>query len=362
MSAIDAADRITGRACCRGFNIIELMVGLTLSLLIALAALAASQMMMAGQRQGSGTAAAFTELQAAMATLQYEVAQAGLGFFADGAPACASVNVSAGARNLRTAAALPPVFVQGSGKTNDQLDVLYAQSPLASASVQIAAAASSDAAALSLQSYLPVSAGQALLLIPPQAQGLPCSFRTVTSVDAHGAGAGAGAGPSLALDTSGLHNQGRFPAVAYSDTTRVALFGQLIWTHFEVSPGGDLLMSRPIDDTQAVLARHVAGFVVEPGVSDSAQAPLSRWIVANGAPWNTPGPAELAQLDALRISILVQSAARERPDAQGRCQATTIAPTLAGRQPLLPPDWQCYRYRSNSITVPLRNFMLGFAS
>ena len=49
-----------------------------------------------------------------------------------------------------------------------------------------------------------------------------------------------------------------------------------------------------------------------------------------------------------------------KPDNAGVCQATATAPTLFGTTPaaFASGDWACYRYRTSTSVVPLRNFVI----
>jgi type IV pilus assembly protein PilW len=55
---------------------------------------------------------------------------------------------------------------------------------------------------------------------------------------------------------------------------------------------------------------------------------------------------------------------REKPTvADGPCDATTTAPQAWADGPALDlsadPDWQCYRYKTLMLTIPLKNIIFG---
>jgi type IV pilus assembly protein PilW len=63
---------------------------------------------------------------------------------------------------------------------------------------------------------------------------------------------------------------------------------------------------------------------------------------------------------ALRIAVLVRSKEKEKPDANGKCFATTVPPRWSGAdfKPVISTtDWQCYRYGTYETVVPLRNML-----
>ena len=51
---------------------------------------------------------------------------------------------------------------------------------------------------------------------------------------------------------------------------------------------------------------------------------------------------------------------REKPGADGNCEASLDKPQLFGAE-IDPPeaDWQCWRYRVATVVVPMRNLVLG---
>jgi hypothetical protein len=57
---------------------------------------------------------------------------------------------------------------------------------------------------------------------------------------------------------------------------------------------------------------------------------------------------------------MVRSPQREKLDAAGNCVATTTAPSLFGTVPAAfdGGDWRCYRYRTSTVVVPLRNYVM----
>ena len=74
------------------------------------------------------------------------------------------------------------------------------------------------------------------------------------------------------------------------------------------------------------------------------------------------GPGDYQRIAAVRIAVVARSRAPERPNASGVCSATaspfkvfgnSVAVTVAVAADTV--DWQCYRYRSFEITVPIRN-------
>lgn len=86
-------------------------------------------------------------------------------------------------------------------------------------------------------------------------------------------------------------------------------------------------------------------------------------IVSN-AEWGTAAPANPMSVLAMRLALVARSAQPEKPDpVTGLCNTTTAPPVwvggtvdLSGNSGLAVGDsWQCYRYKTFEVTVPLRN-------
>jgi type IV pilus assembly protein PilW len=104
----------------------------------------------------------------------------------------------------------------------------------------------------------------------------------------------------------------------------------------------------------------------------------SSWVDATStAGWDNPVPKaastgttanRLQNIKAIRIALLVRSAQYEKPDASGTCSATKTAdnPGTPGTSTSwsswatfvtskYPTNWNCYRYKSFEVVIPLRN-------
>lgn len=338
-----------------GFTLVELMVSLVISLLISLAALGSARMFMAVQRQSAGTGAASGNAVTTMAAIKHEAEQAALGFYVHGKLPCQAFNLSAGGRTLAANAPMSPVNISNSSGNFAQLDILYASALEAAAPAYLARNITSDAASASLRSYLPVQAGQTVMFTPLGDAGQACTVKTVTQVDA----AQPGMGPVLHFDNNGLHNQIAFPGSSYSTDSAVSLLGTLRWSQFAVDASGKLVMTRPIEGDSAVVARNVVGFQVQYGVTNGVSSSLESWEYAQGPTWANLTTALLPRVLALRLSLVIRADQPEKPDAQGHCNATLEQPVLLDQTLGLTGNWQCYKYRSSTAVIPLRNILIG---
>lgn len=349
------ARRGAGMSRQGGFSLVELMVALVISMLISVAALGSARMFMGAQRQSLGAGTAAGNAATTIESIKHEAGQAALGFYANGSLPCQSFNLSTGNTALAQSTPLLPVRISNSHGNLAQLDVLYADALESAAPALLAAPASSNGGDVTLQSYLPVRAGQTVMFSPLGDAGLPCTVKTATAVDA----AQPGLGPVLHFDNTGLHNQTAFADATYSTGSAVSLLGKLNWSRFAVDGSGNLVMSRPIQGGSAVLARNVVGFALQYGVTDGVGPGLHSWQYAEGSDWGDITSAQLPRIVALRMALVLRSDLPEKADTLGNCSATTAMPALLDRGLTLSGNWQCYRYRSSTAIIPLRNILLG---
>lgn len=344
----------------RGLSIIELMVGIVISLLVGLAASISAVSFTASQRQGIATGSGGANASLAMAVLKNDIAAAGLGFFGDSRFLCNRLNLSIGNSTVLDGAVFSPVQVTA-GAAADQIDAIYASEIASGTNVRLGAA--SGGADAELRSLLPALPNQEVLIAPEEPSAVnPCVVRTVTAVQA--------ADPDnpqrLSFGPAGRYNKAAFTTPGnYADRSRVTLLGGLHWSRYRLQ-GTDLLIEQPLNVVgnamvSEVLMRNVIGFRAQYGIA--AAAPGSRSLES----WQDPAgafaaisAANIGRVRALRVGIVTRSVQREKVNANGLCEASTAKPSLYGVevQPDV-PDWQCFRYRSAEVVIPLRNFAMG---
>ncbi len=355
----------------RGLSLIELMVGLVIGLLISLAAVSSAQYFGAAQRQGIGVGSGGANAASTLAAIKDDVVNAGLGFFGNMAYMCNTLNLSVGPATISNGAPFSPLQVTRVG-ANDQLDVVYGDSVAAGAAVRVSSA-TNGTASVSLKTLLPVAAGQTVLLAGPT-NATPCVLRTVTLTPNVPT---ASVKQTLVFGPAGPMNQVAYAAVAYPQDSLVTLIGNLQWNRYSLN-GTDLQLTQVLTGNTVTLLRNVIGLRVEYGVGPPSPGPAAAasstgnrtglispdpWVGPTDAGWAALTAANIDQVKALRIGILVRSAQREKenPDT-GLCEATRsladiqlwgtqIAPDVA--------DWQCYRYRTQIAVVPMRNIVYG---
>jgi type IV pilus assembly protein PilW len=338
----------------RGLSLIELMVGMVVALIVGLAATSSAVVFTASQRQGIGVGGVTVNVNTALSALKNDAATAGLGFFGDSRYLCASLNLGLGATAHWDGATFSPVRITRTAGL-DRVDVLQASRVESGANVLLALP--STGATATLKSFLPAVVGDAVLL-SPEAAGTPCLVRTVTAVVA----STDDTPQQLSFAGGGTHNDAAFATnPTFSDGGGgVTLLGQLRWQRYRLD-GTNLVLERPLDGASAVLARNVIAFRAQYGVSSlvPTSKTLETWEDATGT-FASVDAASIARVRAVRVGVIVRSPQREKPKADGTCEASLAKPQLFGAE--VEPDvsdWQCYRYRSAVLVIPLRNLVLG---
>ncbi len=343
------------RAAQRGLSLVELMVGIVVALLVSLAAAGSAQMFTASQRQGISVGGGSANALAALGAIKNDIAQVGLGFFGDSRYLCNTLNLSVAATSLSNGAAFAPVQVTRTDG-QDVIDVVYGSRIESGTNVLLNVA--SDGTAATLMSLLPASVGQAVLLAP-ESPGTVCTVRSITAL----ALPSATALQTLTFGNTGAHNQLGFAnAPNYAARARVTLLGTLQWNRYRLE-AGNLVMDQRLGGTSAVLLRNVLALRAEYGTSNGVanNNTLEGWHDAGEADWTSLSSANITRVRAMRMGLVLRSGQAEKAEAStGECTASLTKPTLFGET--IEPDvtdWKCYRYRTLTMLVPLRNVMMG---
>jgi type IV pilus assembly protein PilW len=342
------------RAAQRGVSMVELMVGIVVSMLVGLAATTSAVMFTAAQRQGFGAGGASINAATVLGAIKNDTALAGLGFFGESIPLCATLNLSNDTTVISNAAAFAPVQITRDSD-HDILNLLYASKVESGTNVLTAKA--SDTTSVELRSLLPAVVGDAVLLAPEDSGGR-CTVRSVTAVTDASALV---PWQVLTFGATGAHNKAAFASAStYPSRSRASLLGAVRWHRYRVT-AGNLVLERPMDGTSAVLARNVVAFRVQYGVAASATGTtLNSWVDATGT-YATLSANNIDFVRAARIALLVRSPQREKPDSAGNCSATDTAPLVFGTAPAAftgaDTSWRCFRHRVSVVVVPLRNFV-----
>lgn len=336
----------------RGVSMIELMIGLVIGLLVSLAALSSLRIFSNSQRQGAVASGGVLNAGAALGVLKNDVATAGLGFFDGRAPLCSRLNLGVDASAVIDGSTFAPLAISRV-QLQDQLDVFYATD--VAAGVPLALLAASDGSRSDTLSSLPTAVGQAVLLAPATT-GL-CTVRSVTAVTA----ATALSTQALEFGAAGRHNQASFATPgSYPADARIAQLGTLRWHRYRLVDN-NLVLEQPLEGRTAVLVRGVVALRAQYGAADAGGTTLTGWFGPTDSGWNALTTASIGQMRAVRVGLVGRHAQKDKPDKQtGQCITSTSKPVLFGET--IEPDvtdWQCYRFHTATLVVPLRNLVWG---
>ena len=361
-----------------GLSIVELMVGLVVSMLVALAAASSAMMFGVTQRQGIGIGGNGIQAASVLAALKNDAAQAGLGFFGDSRYLCDRLSLNRGSTVISNGDVFTPVLITRG--VDDTVDVVYGDRIESGATVLLAA--DSDGSSAELLSLLPVSEGQDVLLAPAT-PGAPCLVRTVTAVTA----STAATPQALQFDPGGTYNPPAgsttgpvlitgpkpkpkamptptptpTPTAAFAERDHITVIGSLQWNRYR-REGNTLVLDRPLTGDSVVLARDVIAFRAQYGVADPAAGgtTLAQWVDASGA-FAALDASTLPRVRAIRMGLVTRSPQPDKPTSKRGCDTSPTKPQLFGVE-VTPDvaDWPCWRYRVATVVVPLRNLVQGF--
>jgi type IV pilus assembly protein PilW len=189
----------------------------------------------------------------------------------------------------------------------------------------------------------------------------PCTVISITGVDTSVPGT-----IRVAHGGTGAFNPGSAAAtfanaVAYPTNATINQAGGLAWTTYRVSAANRLEVVNNLTGEVQLLADNVVGLKVQYGVTNApGTTTIADWVDATDA-WANPTPAQVAQIRAIRVGILLRNPQQEKPSVLGGdCDVTSAVPAAWPGGPTYDyvatqPDWQCYRYRSMRTTIPLKN-------
>jgi type IV pilus assembly protein PilW len=344
-----------------GLSIVEVMVGLMVGILVTLSAWGSVMFYEANRRSGVGGNSALENAMASALAIQRDVKAAGLGFVFAGMPACGTMNVFHDGVATADGSAIAPVTIVDGGAASEQISVAYSGSILGGAPVQTIAAMANPGDLIRVNSTGTVSAGD-MVLIASALSTEPCTLAQVTTATA------AAFGTELTR-AAGRWNPanpgGTFAnAPSYGASSSVIRADGFTWVTYRISNNAQLEVVNNVTSQVDVLAENVVLLKAQYGTSNGSTPQIEQWTNATEA-WAPPlDAAHVQAVRAIRIVVVARAPHREKPSAgSGPCDATTVAPTAWPGGPAIDlsadPDWQCYRYKTLMLTIPLKNMIFG---
>jgi len=344
-----------------GLSIVEVMVGLMVGSLVTLAAWGSVMFYESNRRTGMSGNSALENALATALTIQRDVKAAGLGFVSAGRVACERINVYHDGVTRADGDPFGPVSIRDGGAQSDEITVAYGNSILGSAPLQVTANMSAPSDPIRVGTAGNVAAGE-MVLVAGTNSAQPCTLMEVTQ--ATPTSFGVDLSRSASVWNPGSPESAFSNAQAYPANSGVIRTGALSWVTYRINNARHLEVVDNLTGEANTLAENIVLLKAQYGVSNGIAPQIEQWISATDV-WAPPlDAAHMAALRAVRIVVVGRAPQREKPAvADGPCDATTAAPEAWADGPTLDlsadPDWQCYRYKTLMLTIPLKNIIFG---
>lgn len=343
-----------------GISIIEMMVGLMVGTLVTLSAWGTVMFYEANRRTGVGGNSALENGLATALAIQRDVKSAGLGLVFNGTLACGALNVFHDGVTIVDGTAVAPVSITDGGAASDQVSVAYSGSILGGAPVRTIASMAAPTDLIRINTTGNIVTGN-MVLVAGASGADPCTLMQVTNATTAGFGTELtrAAGEWNAADPGTAFTN----APSYPANSNVIRADGFTWVTYRVT-NANLEVINNLTGAVDTLAENVVLLKAQYGTSNGVSPQIEQWVSATDA-WAPPLDApHVAAVRAIRIVVVARSPHRERPTvAGGPCDATVAAPETWPGGPVVDlspdPDWQCYRYKTLMLTIPLKNMIFG---
>lgn len=345
----------------RGLSLVELMVGLFVGLLVILSASGTVMFFEAGKRTSAGTANALENATLALYSIERDARMAGLGFVTDNLLACTAINIFYNGVAKADGTALAPLVIVGGEGSSDTITIRYASSLFGATSNRLTAGMPAPSSILKANSGNGLAVNNLVLVANPGSED-PCTLIQVTHIQETGFG------------TDIQHNPGPSPwnppnpehvfsnAPAYPAGSVLLNIGGFNWLTYRVRNDA-LELADEMSGSVATLADNIVFLRAQYGVTDGLTQTIDQWVDAKDE-WKTLDAAHIRAIRAVRVAVVARSPHMEKLAMPGaECDATTAAPVSWPGGPTADlsadPNWKCYKYRSFSVVVPLKNVIWG---
>jgi len=377
-----------------GFSLVEIMVGLVIGMLAIVVMMQVFALSEGQKRTTTGGSDAQQNGSYAMNLLESHVRAAGSGFAIATTPnilGCPIGGIAAPAfmAPAPPAARMIPVLIaDGGGGLSDSITVVFGTAGGIANRVSFTAAAAAGDSAISVASTFGFNAND-LVLAVDQVGVMPaiCTIERVTANPLAVPGPIA-VTPALGVaysPSSLLLNLGPGPTGAADANANGPVLTQLAVRN---DPAGstsfslaalDMLGRAPGAGAPTLLVDNVVNIQAQYGVDTTlpvADDVIDAWVEPTGI-WAAAAltPAQIVQIKAIRVGMVVRSGLIEKKTPGGACTTTTLVPVpllaaaAAGTIPakLATPamdttgitDFGCYRYKVFETVIPVRNVIWG---
>lgn len=333
----------------QGFSLVSTMVGLTIGLMVAATALGTASFMEAAKRTSMGSNSAMMNGAMALFRIESETKQAGLGLMFQNNFACSGMNISYGGQVRADGAPLFPASVLAGDDDSDELSIAYLNSLTGATYAQVMLPMAETDSVLKLSNAPDVAVGGVVLLQDVSLSN-PCTLVGVSKLVVTDFG-------TDVEHTHGALNGGEFKKpVLYSEKSRASASRSFVWSTFRVR-NNTLEEVNNITGAATVIADGVVGFKAYYGITDGSNTTVSTWVPATDA-YANPSSADMLRVRAIRLGVVTRAQEMDTP-----CATKTGVFTLWADGPTVDvteqAKWNCYKYRTYNLVVPLVNVAMG---
>ena len=344
-----------------GFSMVELMVGILISMLLSLAVAGSARFLSAQAKVSTGTNSVLESLSIGSRVLASGIRMAGFGI-AD----CSNI-VLKSARYSGVDAKFPfaAITAGANDKVSDSMTLLFGDSNTGISKTLLTSAAGNT---FKVPYKGNLKAGELALITNPAAYDAttnpftmgPCNIYGVAKVE-HITDVPPATDSFDILGTDHTGNQWTNNTAPVADSAVYGL-SSFKWLTFSVDANNALVERDNINNANGAPTTIVDDVVMLKlyyGLNDGTFVPATgNYTVAN----LQAAPATALGLRSVRIFMVARSPVVSVKDEDGTCAITTAAPTSWVGGPTIDlssnADWKCYRYKTVDMIVPLKNINL----
>lgn len=326
-----------------GFSLIEVMVGLVVSLLVSLVIMQVFAVFEGQKRSTSGTADAQTNGSIALYNLQRDVQLAGFAlpiFSSSNSPLQCTTFTPSGTD-------ISPVRITDGGTSSDTLTVHYGTADAGGSPATISSVNSGNE--LLVLNNAACKVGDAVII----SQGSDCLFMQN--------------GVNSLTETTGIKLNKPADATINQEAS-LSCLGAWKTVSYSINNANQLVRSENATDSPNV--DEIVNLQAQYGIAASANSnAITLWVDATDE-WATPSNANRNRIKAIRLAVVARNGLLEKENVSATCSSLDSsnpsglcawAGTAGNPAPTIDlsnlSDWQHYRYRVFSSIIPLRNIV-----
>ena len=346
----------------RGFSLVEIMVGMVISLLSMLIILQVFSAFEGQKRTSTSGSDAQTNGSIALFTIERDIRNAGSAF--GNVPAALGCKINRSYNGINSVFSLQPIVIEnGAGGLPDKITTLAGGEGGWSVPTKIIKDHPSTSVNFFVKSIIGIKDNDLMIAFDPEDPTKDCTLFQVT--DTPNSNKLVHHRPTSPYNPSGGANI--YPPGGYGIKTILFNLGQMIERTYSISNVNELLVEElavaaaPLPlmpDIVNLQAQY--GFDARPGNPPDKQVTIWQDSMIDADNNGKVGDSgDITRMVAVRLAIVARSGQQEKFNSRGACDTTTVPPTWANGSidVSMNPNWQCYRYKTFETIVPLRNLI-----